>query len=69
MTASTVTKKCLSWLSAGVVCSFALHALMTSVFAQLSAVPSVLTVCEALRNLNRYKGTNVVVVGRSKQYI
>ena len=40
-------------------CSFT-----TPTLAQESALPPVLTICEALRNFDMYRGKDVVIVGR-----
>ena len=50
-------------LSAGFLLAFC-WGFTTPTLAQESAVPPVLTVCEALRNFNVYRGKDVVIVGR-----
>ncbi len=50
-------------LTGGILCTFCCG-LPTPTLAQESAVPPVLTICEALRNFNMYRGKDVVIVGR-----
>jgi hypothetical protein len=52
-------------LKAAIFYLAALCAPSTMVFAQGTAVPPVLTVCEALRDINLYRGKVVVIVGHS----